>query len=68
MTILMIKRWETEAIIQKKKTIEDNNQATRDRLRDLPEWMGEFRVSLEDTDALAPTHISSLLRFGRSYE
>ena len=28
----------------------DNNQATRSRLRDLPEWLEEFTDNLEDTE------------------
>ena len=32
---------------------EDNTQATRSRLRDLPEWLTEFTDNLEDTDVPA---------------
>ena len=49
-----------EAILQKSKTKnqnEDNNHSTRDRLRDLPEWLEEFADNLEYTEvpALANT-------------
>ena len=39
-----------------------------DRLRDLHEWLEEFADNLEDTEVLAPAHISRGLRFGTSYE
>ena len=35
-----------------------NNQATRSRLRDLPEWLEEFTDNLEDAAVPAPAHIS----------
>ena len=60
-TILTLKRRETETILQKskkKKTEnEDNNQGTRDRLRNLPDWLEEFTDNLEDAEvpALANT-------------
>ena len=36
----------------------DNNRASGDRLRDLPEWFEEFAKHLEDAEVLAPAHIS----------
>ena len=50
-TILMIKRQETDAIIPKQKN-EDNKQAGRNRLRDIPEWLEEFTDNLEDAEVL----------------
>ena len=37
---------------------EDYNRDSEDRLRDLPEWLEEFTENLEDTEVLAPAHIS----------
>ena len=36
----------------------DNNRASEDRLRDLPEWLEEFTDNLEDTEVPAHAHIS----------
>ena len=36
----------------------DNNRASGDRLRDLPEWLEEFTENLEDTEVPAPAHLS----------
>ena len=60
MTILALKHRETEAIFEKSKNKnrkKGNNQATRSRLRDLPEWLEEFTENFEDTEvpALANT-------------
>ena len=40
------------------KTKKDNQQATGNRLRDLPEWLEEFTENLEDTEVPANAHIS----------
>ena len=37
---------------------EDNNQGTRDRLRNLPDWLEEFTDNLEDTEVPALTNTS----------
>ena len=36
----------------------DNIRATRDRLRDLPEWLEAFTENLEDTEVPALAHTS----------
>ena len=36
----------------------DNDGASGNRLRDLPEWLEEFTENLEDTEVVAPAHIS----------
>ena len=60
---------ETDPITQNQNKKRDNNQASDDRLRDLPEWLEEFTDNLEDTEmfAAAHTHFSGL-RFGTSFE
>ena len=44
--------------LPKKKALRTTIKQREIDLRDLPEWMEEFRDNLEDTDVLAPTHIS----------
>ena len=60
-TTVTIKHQETEAVLQTSQTIvikRDDNQATRSRLRDLPEWLQEF--TFVDTEVPAPAHISQV--------
>ena len=70
-TILTNKRGETDAIQPEPKTNkqkqEDNIRATRNRLRDLPEWLEEFRQSRRYRSASTRKHFS-WLRFGTSCE
>ena len=42
----------------KKNNERDNNRASGDRLRDLPQWLEEFTENLDDTEVPAPAHIS----------
>ena len=60
---------ETDPITQNQNKKRDNNRASDDRLRDLPEWLEEFTDNREDTEmfASAHTHFSGL-RFGTSFE
>ena len=53
--------------IENKLQNQDNNQATRDRLRDLPEWLEDITENLQDTEMPAPAHFSGL-RFRTSFE
>ena len=40
------------------KQVQNDNRDSDDRLRDLPEWLEKFTDNLEDTEVLAPAHIS----------
>ena len=50
--------WRDSPETQDKKKKRDNNQASEDRLRDLPEWLVEFTENLEDAQVPAPAHAS----------
>ena len=41
--------WRDSPNTQNKNTKRDNNRASEDRLRDLPEWLQEFTENLEET-------------------
>ena len=43
---------------QNKYKMQNDKQATGDRLRDLPEWLQEFTENLEDTETPVPAHVS----------
>ena len=50
--------WRDSPKTQDKKKRRDNNQASEERLRDLPEWLVEFTENLEDAQVPAPAHAS----------
>ena len=50
--------WRDSPKTQDKKKRRDNNQASEDRWRYLPEWLVEFTENLEDAQVPAPAHAS----------